>query len=222
MQYLYYKEASSPSLQMSGDEHKYIFKVRRSRVGDIIDLRNLVDDMLYSYRVIEIDKKSALLHLIAKRELVIKAKRSLHIGWCKIDPKSIEKILPTLNEIGVEKITIIDCQRSQHNFRIDFARLKKILLNSSQQCGRSSMMILEQSPSLDRFVENHPQSYMLNFSKNIIESHSHIDTIIVGAEGGFTDTETALVGSDRTIALDTPLILKSESAVAAIASKIVL
>ncbi len=222
MQYLYHKDASSSSLQITGDEHRYIFKVRRSKVGDIIHLRNLKDQILYSYEVLEIDKKRAILHLTSQRELHIKAERSLHIGWCKIDPKSIEKMLPTLNEIGVDKITFIDCQRSQNNFRIDFKRLDKILLNSSQQCGRSSMMTLEQSTSLDTFIKDYPQSYMLNFSDNIIDDHSQIDTIIIGAEGGFTDKESRLIDSDHTIALDTPLILKSESAVASIASKIVL
>ncbi|SFV58605.1 Ribosomal RNA small subunit methyltransferase E [hydrothermal vent metagenome] len=222
MQYLYHKDAATPSLQLTGDEHRYIFKVRRAKVGDTINLRNLKDQILYSYRVIDIDKKSAILHLASQRELIIKAKRSLHIGWCKIDPKSIDKMLPTLNEIGVEKITIIDCQRSQNSFRVDFERAKKILLNSSQQCGRSSMMRLEQSASLERFIADYPQSYMLNFSENIISDYSHIETIIVGAEGGFTDVESRLIESEHIVALETPLILKSESAVAVIASKIVL
>jgi len=222
VQYLYHKDASRSSLHITGDDHRYIFKVRRSKVGESINLRNLEDQILYSYKVIEIDRKSAILHLISQRELIIKAKRSLHIGWCKIDPKSMEKMLPTLNEIGVEKITIIDCERSQNSFHIDLKRAKKILLNSSQQCGRSSMMVLEQSSSLDSFVRDYPQSYMLNFSENIISDYSHIGTIIVGAEGGFTDIETGLLDSDHIVALETPLILKSESATTAIASKILL
>lgn len=222
MQYLYHKDASLSSLHLTGDEHRYIFRVRRAKVGDSIDLRNLQDQILYSYRVLNIDKRSATIALIGERELIVKANRSLHIGWCKIDTKSLEKMLPTLNEIGVEKITIIDCQRSQNSFRVDYGRLEKILINSSQQCGRSSMMIVENSTSLDRFINEYPHSYMLNFSENIISDYSDIDTIIVGAEGGFTDKERGVIHSDHIVALDTPLILKSESAVASIASKILL
>ncbi len=222
MQYLYHRDASSPSLQITGDEHRYIFKVRRSRVGDTIALRNLADQILYNHKVIDIDKKSATLQLTSQRELIIKAKSSLHIGWCKIDPKSIEKMLPTLNEMGVEKITFVDCQRSQRNFRIDFNRLEKILLNSSQQCGRSVMMKLGQSTSLEKFAEKYPQSHMLNFSENLISDYSHIDTIIIGAEGGFTDAEIGLFDSNHIVALDTPLILKSESAAVTITSHIIL
>jgi len=222
MQYLYHKDASAPLLHIIGDEHRYIFKVRRSRVNDTIDMRSLQNHILYSYKIIDIDKKSATLQLILERELVVKAKRSLHIGWCKIDPKSIEKMLPTLNEIGVSQITFIDCHRSQNNFRIDHDRLQKILLNSSQQCGRDSLMILDHSGSLEEFLRDNPTSYMLNFSDHITSEYHDIACIVIGAEGGFTDMERGLVESDHTIALDTPLILKSESAVVSIATKILI
>jgi 16S rRNA (uracil1498-N3)-methyltransferase len=222
MQYLYHRDASLPILNIIGDKHRYIFKVRRSKIGDIIDMRNLQNHILYSYRVVDIDKKSATLQLTSKRELTIKAKRALHIGWCKIDPKSIEKMLPTLNEIGLHKITFIDCQRSQNNFRIDYDRLNKILLNSSQQCGRDTMMVLDQVKNLEEFLRENPTSYMLNFSDHIIRDYQDIDTIIVGAEGGFTEIERALVDREQTITLDTPLILRSESAVVSIATKILI
>lgn len=223
MRYLYHIDAHKESISLTGDEHRYIFKVRRHRVGEIIYLRNLEDDNLYSYEIVSIDKKSALLSLKDSRHLVVKASKSLILGWCVIDTKNIEKILPTLNEIGVEEINFIYCERSQKSFKIDFKRLNKILLNSSQQCGRSEMMRLSISSSLSEFRKSYPDSKMLNFSKgNFVDNNLDIESIVVGCEGGFSDDEIALFDSFDIVGFDTPLILKSESAVSALASKILL
>jgi len=222
MLYLYHKEASQPQLTLTGDEHRYIFKVRRHKADDLLYLRNLEDGLLHEYRITTIDKRSVILELQESKTIEVKANSSLHIGWCVIDPKSIEKVLPSLNEMGVEKITFIYCIRSQKSFKIDFKRLEKILLNSSQQSGRSQMMQLEMADDLEGFLAEYPQSRMLNFSENSFISSTELDTIVIGCEGGFHEDEVALFEADNIIGFDTPLVLKSESAVCAVASKILL
>lgn len=222
MLYLYHKEAGNPQLTLLGDEHRYIFKVRRHKVDDTLYLRNLEDGFLHRYLITYIDKQSVILELQESQILEIKAKVPLHIGWCVIDPKNIEKVLPSLNEMGVEKITFIYCKRSQKSFKVDFKRLEKILLNSSQQSGRSEMMQLGMAESLQIFVTENPQSYVLNFSEHTLSSEVNIDTIVVGCEGGMTKDEMALFTPQKVIGFDTPLVLKSESAVCAVAGKILL
>ena len=219
MQYLYHTEAKAPTLRLRGDEHRYIFKVRRHRKGEIIALRNLKDDNIYYYRIISLDKKEAYLVLENSEKLIIKAKKKLHIGWCIIEPKNIEKVLPTLNEIGVTSISFIYCTRSQKSFKLDFKRLEKILLNSSQQCGRSDIMKLEIVDSLENFLDTYPNAKALNFSENRLSNIENIDSIVIGCEGGFTNNEIKLF-NNSIIGLDTLLIPKSESAICAMASKI--
>ncbi len=222
MLYLYHKEAGQPQLTLEGDEHRYIFKVRRHKVDDTLYLRNLEDGQLHHYLITYMDKHSVILELQESQTLEIKAKVSLHIGWCMIDPKNIEKVLPSLNEMGVEKITFIYCARSQKSFKPDFKRWEKILLNSSQQSGRSVMMELNTAQSLEAFIAENPQSYLLNFSEDTLSSQSSIDTIVVGCEGGMTKDEVALFAPKRVVGFDTPLVLKSESAACAVAAKILL
>jgi len=222
MQYLYHLNSGDNQLILRGDEHHYIFKVRRHRQNEIIALRNLEDNVLYLYKISSIDKKEAYLELIEERELQVIANKKLHIGWCLIDLKNIEKILPTLNEIGVEQITFISCKRSQQNVKVDFERLNRILLNSSQQCGRSSMMNLEISNSLEDFLVKYPKSHILNFSQNYLSNSGDIETVVIGCEGGFSDSEIKLFGTNKILGFDTPLILRSESAVCAVASKILI
>ena len=222
MLYLYHKKASEPQITLSGDEHRYIFKVRRHKMDDTLYLRNLEDGLLYRYLISYIDKRSVILELQESQVLDIGSSKSLHIGWCVIDPKNIEKVLPSLNEIGVEKITFIYCKRSQKSFKVDFKRLEKILLNSSQQSGRSEMMELDTAEDLKSFLMQNPQSKMLNFSENKIGIQSSIDTMVIGCEGGFHDEEVTLFKPENIVGFDTPLVLKSESAVCAVASKILL
>ncbi|AKF25668.1 16S rRNA methyltransferase [Sulfurovum lithotrophicum] len=222
MQYLYNEEAGRPQLILEGDAHRYLFKVRRHKADDILYLRNLKDGLLYRYTVTHIDKRSAILALQESSLLEVKASKPLHIGWCVIDPKNIEKVLPSLNEMGVEKITFIYCKRSQKSFKPDFKRLEKILLNSSQQSGRSVMMQLELAEDLESFLKEYPQSKMLNFSENNFISEGEVETIVIGCEGGFHEGEVALFAPENIVGFDTPLILKSESAVCAVASKLLL
>jgi len=222
MIYIYNKEAGKPQITLSGDEHRYIFKVRRHKVEDTLYLRNLEDNLLHQYTISHIDKHSVVLELQSSKELEVKANTSLHIGWCIIDPKSIEKVLPSLNEMGVDKITFIYCKRSQKSFKLDFKRFEKILLNSSQQSGRSKMMKLETADNLKEFLAKYPQSKMLNFSKNSFSESSKIDTIVIGCEGGFHEDEVALFKDENIVGFDTSLVLKSESAASAVASKILL
>lgn len=222
MQYLHHKQAGEETLLLKDDAYRYIFKVRRHRKGETIALRNLKDETIYHYKISHLDKKEAYLLLENSEILVIKAKKKLHIGWCIIDPKSIEKLLPTLNEIGVDTISFIYCKRSQKSFKLDFTRFEKILLNSSQQSGRSEMMKLEIVESLELFLEQNPNSVALNFSDNVLENGRDIGVMVIGCEGGFSDEEMAMFDEKHIVGLDSALILKSESAVCAVASKILL
>lgn len=222
MLYLYSTQAGAASLLLEGDDHRYIFKVRRHQVNDTLYLRNLTDGLLYRYLITQIDKRSVHLVLQESTTLEVQAAKTLHIGWCIIDPKNIEKVLPSLNEIGVAKITFIYCKRSQKSFKPDFKRLDKILLNSSQQSGRSEMMQLETAESLEAFLAEYPESKMLNFSEKNFISDVAFETIIIGCEGGFHDEEIALFKQENIVGFDTPLVLKSESAAVAVASKVLL
>ena len=217
MQFLYNEFAGINVLQIDKENYKYLCKVKRHKVGDVISLRNLKDDFIYSYKIIKISKKDLLLELNEKQESIIKPFKKLHVGWCIIDVKMIEKTLPMLNEIGVGKISFIYCQRSQKNFKINLNRLKKIIINSSQQCGRSVMMEFEIIDSLEKYFEKYPKSDILDFG-GVSLCKNKIENILIGCEGGFSEDEKKTFGNRSIYKLDTPMILRSESAVVAVSS----
>ena len=223
MQYLHHSDAGASDLSLEGDAHRYLFKVRRHRAGESIYLRAGDDDILYRYRITDLDKKTAHLRLEEQNTLPVLASKELHIGWCQIDPKNIEKVLPMLNETGVASITFFPCDRSQKNFKPDVVRMEKILLNSSQQCGRSRAMRLEQAENLEMFIASHPGAYLLNFSRQLLPCDIPTPlTIVIGPEGGVTEEELALFAPERIVGLGTPMILRSESAAVAVAGRVLL
>jgi len=223
MQYLHHPDAGAPQLTLEGDAHRYLFKVRRHRAGELVYLRTGYDDVLCRYRITSLDKKPAHLTLEEQSILPIASENILHIGWCQIDPKNIEKVLPMLNEMGVGKITFFPCARSQQNFKADFSRMEKILLNSSQQCGRSRGMRLEQVESLKAFLASNPEAYLLHFAEQTLPCDIETPlTIVIGAEGGLTEDEAALFAPKKIIGLGTPMILRSESAAVAVAGRVLL
>jgi len=223
MQFVYEPKAKEKILIIEGENYKYLFRVRRHKIGDILEFRNLEDNKLYSYKVVNVSKKEATLELLFAEEKIVMPPKKLILGWCIIDPKTVEKALPSLNEIGVEKIVFIKCAYSQANFKIKKEKLTKILINSSQQCGRSSLMQLEFANSLVDFLNRYPNSYLLNFSQNSLEANKNdINEIVIGCEGGLSKDEIALFESQKIVGFHTPLILKSESAAIGASSKIIL
>ena len=219
MQFLYYSETSN-QLEITGEDHKYLFKVRRIKKNEIINIRNLKDDYLYRYEIIDINKKTAHLHLKEKIYLPNKPKTFLHLAWCIIDPKNIEKTLPSLNEIGISKITFIYCDFSQKNFKLKLERLNKILINSSQQCGRSNIIEIEIINSSKEFFEKYKNFTALDFDGEEIKCEKdYKNPILIGPEGGFSESEKKFFKEKIKLK---GFILRSETAACAVSSKLIL
>lgn len=223
VQFLFSDDAGKESLKLKGEEYKYLFKVRRHVLDDTLYFRTRArSEALHKYKVTSLDGRSAVLELISSELKEVKAAKELHIAWCVIDPKSVEKVLPSLNEIGVAKISFIYCARSQKNFKTDLQRYERILETSSQQCGRSQPIVFEVFKTLDAFLQLHPETVILDFCDEVLGCEDEVKTVLIGCEGGFSEDERQKVEKLRRFRLDTPMILRSESAAMAIAAKVLI
>ena len=115
MQFIYHANASQPLISLDKTSCHHIFTVRRHPKKKPLYLRNFADDRLYCYTVEDIKRHSASLVLHSSQLLPKKPERFLHIGWSLIDLKSVEKTLPTLNEMGVGRLSLIYAQRTQRD-----------------------------------------------------------------------------------------------------------
>lgn len=220
MQFIYHENAGLNSLHVDLKTYEHLFKVRRMGVGELCVWRNLKDSFLYQYQMTQIGKKEAILDLVKTEEKVISASKELTLGWCVIDPKIIEKTLPMLNELGVASVGFVYADFSQKQYKLDYERMHRILINSSQQCGRSSLMRLEEYSSVKAYMQKHPQSYCLDFSPIALTSASTVSSILIGPEGGFSPKERVELEKASVVGLTCKTILRSETAVISVASKI--
>lgn len=252
MQFLFDENAGNTELSLSDDAFKHL-KVRRVRENECINLRNLKDDFLYIYEIKSLFKSRV--ELILRESITQKVPniKPLSLALSIIEPKIIEKTIPILNELGLTRLIFVQSDFSQGNFKLDFERLNRILINSCEQCGRANLMKFELFNSTIDFKKAHQDAIMVDFSgeiwdefnaknlsknqilnlnenptqnattsqeinKNIDEILSENEIFFIGAEGGFSDNERTLF--KRKIRLKSPYILRSQSAIIAIAAKI--
>jgi 16S rRNA (uracil1498-N3)-methyltransferase len=221
MQFVYHENAGQTLFSIEEELYKYLIKVRRHTLNDVIGFRNLKDSNVYEYQIESISKKNALLTLIKTQECVVESKQTIHLAWCVFDTKTIEKELPYLNELGVQKLSFVYADYSQKNFKLNFEKYTKILINSCQQCGRSSLMQFEVFNSVDEYVKEYPQSFMFNFAQRTIEASLPIQSMIIGCEGGFSKREVGLFDVSKIVGVNSNLILRSETAITVVAAKLI-
>lgn len=223
MQFTYDEFCGENILEIKDEVYNYLIKARRHKIDDEIYFRNLKDENLYLYKIALIDKKKAILNLLNSEKKILINNKTLHIGWCVIDPKTVEKYIASLNEMGVDRISFIYSDYSQKNFKINIEKLEKILINSSCQCGRSDIIKLDIYKNLNEFISKNQNVYFLDFSTTLIdEKKDEIKTIVIGCEGGFSNNERENFDKDFIVGFDSNLILRSETAVLAVCSKIIL
>ena len=220
--YILLDEVKRDTLTIKGETFKYLIKVRRHGEGDEIQVRYKSSmENLCRYKITSVDNRSLNLALIASELSEVKSEKSLHIAWCVIDIKSIEKVLPSLSEIGVERISFISCARSQ-NVKLDFKRFERILEASMQQCGRSTYVEFDTYKNVTAFIEEFPDTKVFDLCENVLKENTAFKRVLIGCEGGFSDDEREFLKSQENFRLDTPMVLRSESAIMAVASKILL
>jgi 16S rRNA (uracil1498-N3)-methyltransferase len=223
MQFTYDEFCGSDILEIKDEVYNYLIKARRHKIDDEIYFRNLKENNIYLYKLNFIDKKKAVLNLISSEEKIVINDNKLHLGWCVVDPKTIEKYIASLNEMGVDKITFIYADFSQKNFKINIEKLEKILISSSTQCGRSNIIKLETSKNIEQFMKENNDAYFLDFSKLSIDNKKdEIKTLVIGCEGGFSKKEREKFNENFVVGFNSNLILRSETAIISAGSKILL
>lgn len=197
-------------------------KALRVREGERLFLRTLQDDGLYEYRLDAFGRREAQLSLIAGTQTPILPPNSTHLAWCIVDPKTIEKTLPFLNELGVGKLTLLWCEKSQRSFRPDFGRMERIVTASCEQCGRSRAMMIE-AQACETFLAQNPAAALLDFGGAPLSSAALGDRVlIVGPEGGFGPADYARFEGLPRLGVASPLVLRSETALVLAAGALLL
>ncbi|WP_285602358.1 16S rRNA (uracil(1498)-N(3))-methyltransferase [Helicobacter sp. NHP22-001] len=213
MRFIYHPLAGAPTLSLEDKAYTHIYLSRRTLATEQLALRNLKDDNLYFYKPLSVQKHSAKLELVSAQAQPMRPTQGAHLIWAIISTKSIEKVLPYLNQMGVLKISFFMAQFSQRSEGLDKAKLERferILIASCEQCGRSDLMPLEVLTDLKSALEIYPQAGVLDFGGHA-QSLEPQKGVIIGPEGGFSQMERELF-KDGKIFSPSRLIMTSEGA----------
>ncbi|MCV3382853.1 16S rRNA (uracil(1498)-N(3))-methyltransferase [Campylobacter sp. IFREMER_LSEM_CL292] len=220
MQFLYHPQSGTASLELENEAFLHL-KARRIKVSDKIILKNLKDFYAYTYECIELSRRSCILNLLDKKEEKQELKTYIHLALAVIDPKVIEKTLPFLNELGVAKLSFVYMEYSQKNFKLDFKRMEKILIESSQQCGRASLMELESFDDFKKFQQAYENIVLIDFEgEDLMNFDPGRYVFLVGTEGGFSQKEREI--NIKRAKLQANYILKAQTALIGVASKFII
>lgn len=217
MVFLYNEQAGTQTLKLKNDDFTHL-KVARIRENETVDVRNLTDDNLYTYTLVSISRNDAVLELLNTKSFALKPARNIKILWCGVDPKTVEKTISFLNELGVLEIVIIRCERTQGSFKYDLERLKRIAISSCEQCGRSVPLLISEVKKLP----NEP-FYLVDFCGEEMAGILPDGNYLIGPEGGFSDKEREELKKIATKAFkfSSNSVLRSETAAIALASKFI-
>jgi 16S rRNA (uracil1498-N3)-methyltransferase len=91
-----------------------------------------------------------------------------------------------------------------------------------QQCGRTNHMEFDIYDSVDEFIKLYPDTKVFDFCDKTLTNTKGFEHVLVGCEGGFSENEREKLKDFRKIGLNTDLILKSETAIVTISSKLLI
>tara|TARA_B100000579_G_C22615477_1_gene749338 strand:+ start:94 stop:819 length:726 start_codon:yes stop_codon:yes gene_type:complete len=181
---------------LSNEQSHYIKNVMRLKIGDTISLFNSSNGE-WSAKIVNYNKGS----IEFKVEKIIKTKKIEQDIWLAFSPikkNPLEMMIQKTTELGIQKFFPILSERTVVK-EINIERVKKIIVEASEQSNRISVPEIEKLQPLKNFLDKFPNNGSLIFCdinchrsdlKNILAKKNHGPIcILVGPEGDFSEKE---------------------------------
>lgn len=167
-------------------------KVLRFREGqEVILFDGLMTDRLY--KIEKITKSEA--HLVMTTELQRKMPiRHAYLFWSLLKKDNNEFILQKATELGIANfVPLITSRTIKKDFNIERAR--KIVVEASEQCGRSDIPHVREPVHLEKALEEYSGKLKMYICHQGESSRDITDEkvgMLIGPEGGWSDQEQQL------------------------------
>ena len=178
---------------LSGEEFYHAVKVTRHKVGfKIIVCDNSNID--YYATITEINKDN-LIAIIDKKEYNT-VESNLDVTLFIGNNKNLDSVVQKSVELGVKRIVPFTSQHC-NVFDVNYERLRKIVAESSKQCGRATLAHVEKIKTFKECLELVKNSEVFAFyeheeTRKIASFAGDIPSkisIFIGCEGGFSEDE---------------------------------
>jgi len=210
------------TVALSPEAHRHVVSVLRLREGDRIILFNGLGNEFYA-TITRLEKKISYAHIDTLQENTTQSPLNIELGISLIKNDKFDFAIQKAVELGVSSITPLAAERS--TIKLDPKRETKRLLHwrgiiqsACEQSGRAYLPELNPVNSIDGWLRSsdtpgivfEPESDQTLSTLEI----EHSIRIIIGPEGGFTDSElTTIEQCDFYKVKLGPRILRAETAV---------
>ena len=199
---LYFSKELKANLlsNLSNEQSHYIKNVMRLKPGDTISLFNSMNGE-WRAKIVNHNKENTEF----KVEKLIKSKKlenDLWLAFTPIKKNPLDIMIQKTTELGVQKFIPILSERTIVK-EINTERLKKIIIEASEQSNRISIPEIKNLESLKNFLNTFPNGGSLIFCdinceksnlKNILSKKKQGPVcILVGPEGDFSEKERQLI-----------------------------
>jgi len=183
---------------LDADESKHAVRVLRKNVGDVI---RLIDGkgIFYDASITKADPAKCQF-TITSQTAEAKNNYSIHIA---ISPTKntdrIEWFVEKAVEIGVDKITLIACQKSER-VHLKTERLERVAVSAMKQSLKATLPqingiiklndVIRQSTEHEKFIAYVDQTNPDHLKNMITHDASYL--VLIGPEGDFSETELTL------------------------------
>ena len=175
---------------LTGDEFYHAVKVTRHKVGyKLVLCDNGNKDYYATVKEVNKDNLVAFIDSIVDNEVESDFFARLFIGNCK----ELDTVVQKAVELGIKEIvpfTSAHCNVSNLNLE----RMQKIVLESSKQCGRSSLAIVKELMTFDEALDYAKDDTIITFYeyerinkvKDLRLDKNKPISLFIGCEGGFS------------------------------------
>lgn len=214
----------SSDVLLEGEEHHHLSRVARIKPGENVYLFDRQGSD-YLARVEEVGKTSTRLSILEKRPRKDE-KTHVTLAQALIKAKNLELVLQKATELGMSEFFPVISSRSiikiGDNPEKKVQRWRRIVLESSKQCGRSVVPRIHTPSDLSTFFRQTDCDRKIFFHgkggaylKDLL-AHLHPPSsvvLLIGPEGGWTEREEQdIVGRGFEAISLGPLTLRSETA----------
>ena len=184
---------------LTREQSHYVKDVMRLKTGDSFSVFN---DQGEWNAIIENYEKDGARIKILKKVRNKKSEKNVWLAFSPIKQNPLNFMIQKTTELGIQKFIRVICERSVVN-DINIERIKKIIIESSEQSNRLSVPEITKKESLKNFLKLFPKDGCIIFCdincnksnfKNILSKKIKGPVcILVGPEGDFSENERQLI-----------------------------
>ena len=194
------KIQSDLSSHLTKEQTHYVKDVMRLKIGNKLSIFNIQGEweaILESY-----EKSGAKIKVMGKVRDKIKEK-NIWLAFSPIKQNPLNFVIQKGTELGVQKFIPILSERTVVR-EINIERVKKIIIESSEQSNRISVPEINKPESLKNFLSQFPKKASLIFCdinstenslKNILKNNNNEEPVcvLIGPEGDFSENERKMI-----------------------------